>query len=60
MYWWKIKTRVINPNRINVTKKCVAPKVHEEHATHLLLETRVRHELFHASIFLNFINMGRS
>ncbi len=33
----------VNPNQSNVTKKRIVPKVFEEHATHLLLETQVIH-----------------
>ncbi len=46
--WWKNETR-ISPNRNDVTKKQVAPKMYNEHTTHLLLETQVRLEFFYAS-----------
>ncbi len=39
--WWRSEAR-INPNRIDVTRKHIATKVYEKHATHLLLETQVR------------------
>ncbi len=42
MDWWRSETKV-NPNRSDVTRKRIDTKVYEEHATHLLLETQVRH-----------------
>jgi hypothetical protein len=31
----------VRSNKINVTNKLITPKVYEEHATHVLLETQV-------------------
>jgi hypothetical protein len=32
----------VRPDKFNVTNKLITPKVYEEHATHLLLETQVK------------------
>lgn len=39
--WWTTETRV-SPNKKDVTRKRLAPKVYEKHPTHLLLESEVR------------------
>jgi hypothetical protein len=39
--WWNNETRVI-PNKHDATKDCIAPKVYEEHVTHLVLESQVK------------------
>jgi hypothetical protein len=35
--WWNKETHV-SPNKSNVTKKFITPKIIDEHATHLLLD----------------------
>ena len=39
--WWSSETRV-SPNKKDVTRKRLGPKVYNHHATHLLLESQVR------------------
>jgi len=35
--WWSKETQV-SPNKYDVTKKFIVPKIYEEHVTHLLLD----------------------
>ena len=42
--WWISETRV-SPNKKDVTRKRLGPKIYEHHPTHFLLESLVRFEL---------------
>jgi hypothetical protein len=49
--WWNTETRV-NPNKLDVTRKSITLKVYEEHATHLLFETHVKHYCLQLQLFI--------
>lgn len=42
--WWTSETRV-SPNKKDVTRKRLGPKMYEQHPTHFLLESQVRFEI---------------
>jgi hypothetical protein len=48
---WNNETRV-NPNKHDATKNYIAPKVDEQHVTHLLLEIQVNKLFFYANLDL--------
>jgi hypothetical protein len=39
--WWNNEMKV-SPNKLNVTRKCIALKAYEEHVMHLLFKTLVK------------------
>jgi hypothetical protein len=49
--WWTSETRV-SPNKKDVTRKRLGPKVYDHHATHLLLESQVWYLMFFLKISL--------
>jgi hypothetical protein len=49
--WWNNETNV-NPNKHDATKACIAPKVDEQHVTHLLLEIQVNKVFFYVNLDL--------
>jgi hypothetical protein len=49
--WWNNETKV-NPNKHDATKDYIAPKVDEQHVTHLLLEIQVNKVIFYVNLDL--------
>jgi hypothetical protein len=49
--WWNNETK-LNPNKHDATKDCIAPKVDEQHVTHLLLEIQVNKVFFYVNLDL--------
>jgi hypothetical protein len=49
--WWNNETKV-NPNKHDATKDYIAPKVDEQHVTHVLLEIQVNKVFFYVNLDL--------
>ncbi len=49
--WWNNETKV-NPNKHDATKDYIAPKVDEQHVTHVLLEIQVNKLFFYVNLDL--------
>jgi len=49
--WWNNETKV-SPNKHDATKDYIAPKVDEQHVTHVLLEIQVNKVFFYVNLDL--------